>query len=253
MALRQLHRDRPRAASATRRRTRRSPGHARDSRASFDGTASLRSRRLDRVVLVELRRRFTGGLRRDGELHLRACGHLHRHADGHRQPRRRRTACRTSSRCRTRPSSRRTRSRRTVSSGWGSADTRWRVRGGVGRDERLDPVGFGAGVISLTATPSGKGFYLPSVSVLNTDSLVDVSTSAAPAGGTFGQVAYITARRVNANTEYRVRLRFVPGGAVKLSFVKTVGNDHRGGDRQARSPCRASPTRRTRSSGSAST
>lgn len=81
-----------------------------------------------------------------------------------------------------------------------------------------------AGSFKFTSAGSGGGVYLPSATALNTDVLVDVSTSAAPTGGTWGQVAYLTARRVAANTEYRVRLRFVPGGGVKLSFVKTVAS-----------------------------
>ncbi|HEY3834026.1 MAG TPA: PKD domain-containing protein [Acidimicrobiia bacterium] len=113
---------------------------------------------------------------------------------------------------------------RTVASGWGSADTGGAYSAATGTSSGSTSVGSGTGAIKLTASPSGRGFYLPSVSVLDSDSVVDVGTSVAPAGGTWGQVGYITARRVDANTEYRVRLRFVPGGGVKLSFVKTVGN-----------------------------
>ncbi len=113
---------------------------------------------------------------------------------------------------------------RSVASGWASADVGGAYAASQGVSSGSTAVGFGAGVISLSASPSGRGFYLPGVSVLNSDSVVDVSTNPAPAGGTYGQVAYITARRVSATTEYRVRLRFLPNGAVHLSFVKTVGN-----------------------------
>ncbi|HEY1741431.1 MAG TPA: PKD domain-containing protein, partial [Acidimicrobiia bacterium] len=113
---------------------------------------------------------------------------------------------------------------RTVPSGWGSADTGGAYSAATGASSGSTSVGSGVGTINLTASPSGRGYYLPSVSVLDSDSVVDVGTSVAPAGGTWGQVGYITARRISANTEYRARLRFVPGGGVKLSFVKTVGN-----------------------------
>ena len=53
---------------------------------------------------------------------------------------------------------------------------------------------------------------------------MNVSTNVAPAGGTWGQVLYLTARRVARDTEHRVRLRFTPSGALRLSFVKVVGN-----------------------------
>jgi PKD repeat protein len=113
---------------------------------------------------------------------------------------------------------------RTVASGWGSADVGGAYAVATGASSGVVSVNGSAGSIKLTASPSGRGFYLPGVSVLDSDSLVDVSSSVVPAGGTYGQVGYVTARRVSANTEYRVRLRLLPNKTVHLSFVKTVGN-----------------------------
>ncbi len=113
---------------------------------------------------------------------------------------------------------------RTVASGWGSADIGGAYALATAAATGSVAVNGGAGVVQLTVTPSGRGFYLSGVSVLDSDSTIDVSTNVAPTGGTWGQAAYLTARRVSANTEYRARLRFVPGGGVRLMFVKTVGN-----------------------------
>jgi hypothetical protein len=113
---------------------------------------------------------------------------------------------------------------RSVASGWGTANTGGAYTAAQGTTSGSTSVNGSGGTISLVTAATGRGFYLPSVSVLNSDSLVDVSTSLVPVGGTFGQVGYITARRVAANTEYRVRLRILPNKSVHLSFVKVVGN-----------------------------
>ncbi len=113
---------------------------------------------------------------------------------------------------------------RSVASGWGAADVGGAYAAAQGGG--VSSVDGAAGTLKITATTgAGGGQYLPSVSVLNADALVDVSTSLAPVGGAWGQVSYLTLRRVAPNAEYRVRLRFVPGGGVKLSFVKTVGSN----------------------------
>ncbi len=113
---------------------------------------------------------------------------------------------------------------RSVASGWGAADVGGAYAAAQGGG--VSSVDGAAGTLKITATTgAGGGQYLPSASVLNADALVDVSTSLAPVGGRWGQVSYLTLRRVAPNAEYRVRLRFVPGGGVKLSFVKTVGSN----------------------------
>ena len=110
---------------------------------------------------------------------------------------------------------------RTVASGWGTADTGGAYAAAPGFAGGA--VNGNAGTFRLAKPGSGGGEYLPSVSVLDSDSVVDVGTNAAAAGGTWGQVAYVTARRVAANTEYRARLRFTPSHTLRLSFVKVVG------------------------------
>jgi hypothetical protein len=65
---------------------------------------------------------------------------------------------------------------------------------------------------------------LPAVKTRDVDVRIEVATDKVPAGGTFGQVVYLSARRsLTAATDYRVRLRTPPGGgALRLSFVKVV-------------------------------
>ncbi|HEY3832966.1 MAG TPA: PKD domain-containing protein [Acidimicrobiia bacterium] len=113
---------------------------------------------------------------------------------------------------------------RVVASGWGSADTGGAYAAAQGTTTGTASVSNGAGAIHLVTSAAGRGYYLPNVSLLDSDSVVDFGTNVAPAGGTGGQIGYITARRVAATTEYRVRLRFVPGGGLKLMFTKTVGS-----------------------------
>jgi hypothetical protein len=111
---------------------------------------------------------------------------------------------------------------RTLASGWGSADIGGAYSAAQGTTTGSTSTSNGTGAITLTTPSTGRGFYLPGVSQLDTDSLVDIGTSVAPAGG--AQAGYITARRISSSTEYRARLRFMVGGAIKLAFVKTVGS-----------------------------
>ena len=113
---------------------------------------------------------------------------------------------------------------RVVASGWGSADTGGAYAAAQGTTTGSTSVGNGTGAIHLVTASAGRGYYLPNVSLLDSDSVVDFGTNLAPTGGTAGQIGYITARHVAATTEYRVRLRFAPGGALKLMFTKTVGS-----------------------------
>jgi hypothetical protein len=111
---------------------------------------------------------------------------------------------------------------RTVTGGWGSADGGGAYTvNGTAADYS---VSGGLGAIHIGTAATSHYAYLGGVSVLNSDAVVSVGTNAAPAGGAWGQVAYLTARRVATNTEYRLRLRFPVGGGVKLSVVKVVGS-----------------------------
>ncbi len=111
---------------------------------------------------------------------------------------------------------------RSTASGWGTADLggAYTLQGTAADFTTAS----GRGNMTIHTAASGHAATLLGTSVLNTDEVVDTGTSLAPAGGTWGQVSYLTARRTAANTEYRLRLRFPPTGGVKLSIVKVVGN-----------------------------
>ncbi|HEY1741093.1 MAG TPA: PKD domain-containing protein, partial [Acidimicrobiia bacterium] len=111
---------------------------------------------------------------------------------------------------------------RTVASGWGNADTGGAYTAAPGSVGAA--VNGTAGTFKLAKAATGGGEYLSNVSALDSDALVNIATNVAPAGGTWGQVGYLTARRVAANTEYRARLRFTPSHTLRVSFVKVVGN-----------------------------
>ncbi len=112
---------------------------------------------------------------------------------------------------------------RTAANGWGSADVggAWTTNNPAADNA----VNGSNGRIAITTATSSHLGYLAGVSVRDSDTTVDVGTDKTPTGGTWGQVAYLTARRVASNDEYRVRLRFPVGGGVKLSFVKVTGTN----------------------------
>jgi PKD repeat protein len=100
---------------------------------------------------------------------------------------------------------------RTVTNGWGSADTggAWTLSGGttnflVASGVAKQRAAAGANVIS----------YLPGVSSTGTDSQVDVSLDQASTGG--GIYVSLIGRRVDATNDYRTRVRFWPGGPLTL-------------------------------------
>ncbi len=111
---------------------------------------------------------------------------------------------------------------RTSTNTWGSADLGGVY--GVSPAPTDYSVGGGVGKINGNAATSARFAFLNSTNVRDSDSVVDIATNKAPAGGTWGQVAGQTARRQNASLEYRLRLRFPVGGGVKISIAKVVNS-----------------------------
>ena len=111
---------------------------------------------------------------------------------------------------------------RTQSNGWGSADLggAWTINA-PGADWSTVP---GTGNVVVATVGGSHHASNATVSARDVDLSVDAASDRTPAGGGWGQVAYLTARRSLAtSTDYRLRLRFpVGGGVVKLSIVKVV-------------------------------
>ena len=104
---------------------------------------------------------------------------------------------------------------RTVTGGWGTADTggawtlggqaaRWSVSGEQGR-------------VSLNA---GDGYTAALSSVSSTDNelRVTVTTDKVPTGG--GQYISVIGRRVTTTADYRAKIRFAAGGAVAVWLTR---------------------------------
>lgn len=111
---------------------------------------------------------------------------------------------------------------RSQSGGWGTAElggpwttnapaADWSVGGAQGR-------------VSLTNAATSHAGYLAAIPARDTDTIVDVATNKIPAGGSYGQAMYLTARRVAANTEYRARVRFLVGNTIRVGVVKVAGS-----------------------------
>ncbi|GAA3693018.1 hypothetical protein GCM10023081_32980 [Arthrobacter ginkgonis] len=108
---------------------------------------------------------------------------------------------------------------RTVTGGWGSAETggAWSRNGAAS----LFAVGNGAGTIRMNAAGAGPSAYLAGVSSTSSDVAVTVSLDKQPTGGgTFVSVA----GRSTAAGQYRAKVKVAANGAVTLYTVKIVGN-----------------------------
>lgn len=106
---------------------------------------------------------------------------------------------------------------RTVSSGWGTADTGgpWALNG----SSSYFSVGNGVGTIDLAAG-RGPSTYLPGVSATAADTAVTASLEKiGNGGGTFMGVA---GRRVDSN-EYRGKLKVATDGAVTVQITRLAG------------------------------
>jgi chitodextrinase len=108
---------------------------------------------------------------------------------------------------------------RTVSSGWGSADTggAWTV-GGVPAGNFS--VTSGAGRVQMTAASTRSTAYLNSTSATDSNSLVDVAIDKTPTGTSY-TYAYLAARH-SGTSEYRLRVKVLASAVVQLSLTKVL-------------------------------
>jgi len=118
---------------------------------------------------------------------------------------------------------------RVVTGGWGSADTggAWTRTGAANQYA----VSGGAGQQRLGGAGWTTGMLLAGEKAADVDLRTSVSLDKVATGG--GTYAYVTGRKVAANSEYRASLRFRPGGtaAIKLDALRgsatavTIGAD----------------------------
>jgi hypothetical protein len=108
---------------------------------------------------------------------------------------------------------------RTVTRGWGSANTggAWTVGGSPGDFS----VNGSTGRITLSAGATRMAHML-SVSAATTDILVTVATDKRPTGGNV--FYYVLGRRTATNTEYRAKVRIAANGTVWVQPSKAVSN-----------------------------
>jgi PKD repeat protein len=107
---------------------------------------------------------------------------------------------------------------RTVTGGLGTADVggAWTASAGASRQS----VGSGAATFAMTAG-ANTGSYLGAVSQTGADVRTTVSLSTVPTGG--GAMVYVVGRRVDANQEYRARVRVLSDGSVRVGMVRFAG------------------------------
>jgi PKD repeat protein len=108
---------------------------------------------------------------------------------------------------------------RSVTNGWGSADTggAWSA---VGSSSALS-VAPGAGRITLSAAGASAGAYLSTPSA-SADLTTTLAVSPVPNGG--GMYIYVVGRRVATNSEYRGVIKISSTGSVTASFSKLDGS-----------------------------
>ncbi len=108
---------------------------------------------------------------------------------------------------------------RTVSSGWGNADT-----GGAWTPTASTTslsVGSGSGALKMSAPGSNPGAYLAGVSTTDASTTVNITTNGAPTGN--GTYLDVLGRRVSSNTDYRGRVILAPNGSVTLALIAING------------------------------
>ena len=110
---------------------------------------------------------------------------------------------------------------RTVVNSWGSATTggAWTLSP-AGNAADFDVTGS-AGTMTMLAG-ANRGAVLASVSAQDVDLSFRVTTERTAVGG--NQFIYGIARRINATTEYRAKLRFATNGAVYVQATAVVNN-----------------------------
>jgi parallel beta-helix repeat protein len=107
---------------------------------------------------------------------------------------------------------------RTVAQGLGTADLggAWTVSGPASSFS----VAHGAGRIS-GAVAKNRAAYLTGVRQADLDVTTDVALERAASGG--GAYVSLIGRRVSDGNDYRLKLRYMPGGSVVIYLVRTVG------------------------------
>ncbi len=106
---------------------------------------------------------------------------------------------------------------RTATGAWGSADVggAWTVGGGAANFS----VASGAGQMNLAAAGSQPSAFLNTLSLGDTNTVVDFSVDKAATGG--GNYVYVSARHKSTG-EYRLRAKLLATGAMQLSLTKVV-------------------------------
>ena len=107
---------------------------------------------------------------------------------------------------------------RTVSNGWGTADTggNWSVQGGAGNFA----VANSTGQITLTPGGAGPAAYLRAVSATNVDMTVDLKLDKVPDGSSV--YAYLPVR-IDGSDNYQAKIRLLNTGQVQVYLTKVVG------------------------------
>ena len=108
---------------------------------------------------------------------------------------------------------------RTVANAFGTADLGgpWSLSGSSSNFS----VASGVGKIAMPTAGSSSAAFLGNVSSSDTQVQVGVALDKAQTGG--GTYVSVIGRRINTNTDYRVKLRFLAGGSVTETLEKVVG------------------------------
>ena len=107
---------------------------------------------------------------------------------------------------------------RTVANGWGTADAGgpWSLMGSASAFS----VSGGTGRMVMPTAGSSFAAYLGGVSSSDTQVQVGVSLDKVQTGG--GTYVSVIGRRFSSNADYRVKLRFMPGGAIVETLERVV-------------------------------
>jgi rhamnogalacturonyl hydrolase YesR len=107
---------------------------------------------------------------------------------------------------------------RTVANGWGTADLGgpWSLMGSASAFS----VSGGTGRMVMPSAGSSFAAYLGGVSSSDTQAQVGVSLNQVQTGG--GTYVSVIGRRISSNTDYRVKLHFMAGGAVIETLERVV-------------------------------
>ncbi len=108
---------------------------------------------------------------------------------------------------------------RTVAAGWGTADLggTWTVNGSTANAS----VSGGTGMLRMATAGAGPSIYMSTLSSSDTDLLTTFALDKVPVGGTSGVDQGLQVRRIAGVGDYRAKVRFLPGGAVRLGLYAT--------------------------------